>query len=427
MKQENIQYAVMRGWENLPDTTDGGDLDMWIASSRYEQMKRIIQETLTQTDGYVVSYLDNLMAPRYCFLSRDWGLQLDVCPRTLQHRCAIFLPEDFVVQNTIDYHGVKVLSPDADIYLAFIKEILNNGYSQKDEYVLNLREKLKEISLEQLKKNLNIYSDATLLMLREHVLDENRRQYPELVKAMRKDILPLINIRYLLNQLMKFRRLFCHPGYVIVVLGTDGSGKSTIIDAITPWLDEAFHKGVLYKHFRPGLLPDLGVVFHKRNANAPKVEVVDNPHSGKPSGFIGSIMRLIYYILDFMFGYFKLIWPKIAMHTNVFIFDRYYYDYYIDQRRSLMNLPKWIIRLGEIFVPKPDIVLCLGGDPEKIYARKPETSIEEVTRQTEELQHFASHRKNAEWIDTTQPIENSIRDAKTAILNMMSTRFKNVL
>lgn len=427
MKQENIPYAVMRGWEGLPDTTNGGDLDMWIASSQHEQMKRIIHEILTKTDGYVVSYLDNLMAPRYCFLSLDWGLQLDVCPRTLQHRCAIFLPEDFVAQNTIDYHGVKVLAPDADIYLAFIKEILNNGYSQKDEYVLNLREKLKEVSLDQLKKDLNIYSEATLSMLREQVLDENRRQYPELVKAMRKDILPIINIRYLRNQLMKFRRLFCHPGYVIAVLGTDGSGKSAIIDEVTPWLDQAFHKGVLYKHFRPGLLPDLGVVFHKRNANAPKVEVVDNPHSGKPSGIIGSLMRLTYYIGDYMFGYIKLIWPQIAMHTKVFVFDRYYYDYYIDQRRSLINLPKWIIRLGEIFVPKPDIVLCLGGDPKQIYARKPETSLEEVTRQTEELKRFVARRGNAVWIDTTQPIENSIRDAKTAILNMMSKRFKNVL
>ena len=44
-----------------------------------------------------------------------------------------------------------------------------------------------------------------------------------------------------------------------------------------------------------------------------------------------------------------------------------------------------------------------------------------------QLQRFAVRRKNAVWIDTTQPIENSIRDAKTAILNMMSIRFKDVL
>ncbi len=92
-----------------------------------------------------------------------------------------------------------------------------------------------------------------------------------------------------------------------------------------------------------------------------------------------------------------------------------------------MNLPRWIIRFGELFVPDPDLVLCLGGDPEKIYARKPETSLEEVTRQTEELRNFAAKRENAVWIDTTKPIEESVADAKSAILAMMSTRFKNVL
>lgn len=425
-EQEDIQYAILRGWEDVPNSMKGGDLDIWIEPSQYGYAKQIMREVLIQTHGQVVSFLDNITTPRCCCLSVNWGLQIDLHPMTPQHRCANIVPEGFIQKNTIVYNGCKVLSPDADVYLAFLKEILNNGYSQKDIYVSNLREKLKKNPLAQIKEDLSNYSDATITMLRNQVLDEKRQQYPELAKAMRKDILPIINIRYMRNQLMKWKRLFRHPGYVIAVLGTDGSGKSAIIDAITPWLNEAFHNGVTYKHLRPRLLNDIAVVLGKRKADAPKQVVVANPHSGKQSGFIGSMLRLMYYQMDYLFGYLKLIWPQIVMHTKVFIFDRYYYDYYIDQRRSLIKLPKWIIRWGELFVPKPDIILCLGGEPEKIYARKPETSLEEVTRQTEELQRFAVRRKNAVWIDTTQPIENSIRDAKTAILKMMSTRFKDV-
>lgn len=427
LEQYSIQYAIFRGWENVPNTMNGGDLDIWIEPSRYNEAKNILRRTLTQTQGHVVSYLADIMTPRCCCLSVNRGLQIDLHPIIPQHRCANIVPEGFIQKNTITYNGCKVLSPDADAYLAFLKEILNNGYSQKEKYVSNLRDKFNEISLAQIKEDLSNYSDATVTMLREQVLDENRQRYSELAKAMRKDILPIINIRYMRNQLMKWKRLFRHPGYVIAVLGTDGSGKSAIIDAITPWLDEAFHNGVTYKHLRPGLLKDIAVILGKRKADAPKQAVVANPHSGKQSGFVGSMLRLMYYQMDYLFGYLKLIWPQIVMHTKVFIFDRYYYDYYIDQRRSLIKLPKWIIRWGELFVPKPDIILCLGGEPEKIYARKPETSLEEVTRQTEELKWFAARRKNAAWIDTTQPIENSIRDAKTAILNMMSMRFKDVL
>ncbi len=427
LEQTGITYAVMRGWNDIPESMSGGDLDLCIDKDQYDKVRQIIREIQIRTDGVLISFLDNLMMPKYVLLGRDWGIQIDVCLSDVQYHCVNILPEEYIQTNTIRYNGYNVLSSEADAYLAFFKEILNNGYCQKERYVSNLRKQIKEVPLTQIKENLSNYSDETVSMLREQVLDDNRHRYPVLAKAMRKDILPVINIRYMRNQLMKWKRLFRHPGYVIAVLGTDGSGKSAIIGAITPWLDEAFHNGVTYKHLRPGLLNDIAVVLGKRKADAPKQEVVENPHSGKQSGFIGSMLRLMYYLMDYMFGYLKLIWPQIVMHTKVFIFDRYYYDYYIDQRRSLINLPKWIIRLGEIFVPKPDVILCLGGDPEKIFARKPETSLEEVTRQTEELKRFAARRKNAVWIDTTQPIENSIHDAKSAILNMMSKRFKDVL
>lgn len=427
LEKTGIPYTIMRGWDDIPMSMSGGDLDLCVGVERYEHIRNLIKQVHLIVGGELVSFLDNLMMPKYVLLGEKCGLQVDVCLSDVQYHCVNILPKGYIQANTVRYHGFNVLTTEADAYLAFLKEVFNNGYSQKDIYVFNLREKLKAMPFSEMKEDLNIYSDTTITMLRDQVLDEKRQQYPELVKTMRKDILPVINIRYMRNQLMKCKRLFRHPGYVIAVLGTDGSGKSAIIDAITPWLNEAFHNGVSYKHLRPGLLNDIAVVLGKRKADAPKQAVVANPHSGKQSGFVGSLMRLMYYQMDYLFGYLKLIWPQIVMHTKVFIFDRYYYDYYIDQHRSLINLPKWIIRIGEIFVPKPDIILCLGGAPEKIYARKPETSLEEVARQTEELKRFAARRKNAVWIDTTQPIENSIRDAKTAILNMMSTRFKDVL
>ena len=89
-------------------------------------------------------------------------------------------------------------------------------------------------------------------------------------------------------------------------------------------------------------------------------------------------------------------------------------------------MPRWVLRFGEIFVPVPDLILCLGGDPKKIYERKPETSLEEVTRQTNVLKRFCNKRKNAVWVDTTLTPEESIRLAKEAILDMLSKRFNKV-
>ena len=211
----------------------------------------------------------------------------------------------------------------------------------------------------------------------------------------------------------------------MVVLGTDGSGKTTIIDAITPWLNECFHHGVIYNHLRPNVLPDLGVLLGKKEKSENPI-VVSDPHAEKPSGLMGSLVRWGYYMLDYTIGYLKSVYPVVHTKSKVFIFDRYYYDYYVDQKRSRTSLPQLILRLGELFVPRPDLILCLGGDPQKIYERKPETSLEEVSRQTRALRKFCDKHNNAVWIDTTLLLDETLGSAKAAIMGMLTPRFKNV-
>ena len=46
-------------------------------------------------------------------------------------------------------------------------------------------------------------------------------------------------------------------GLTIAFIGTDGSGKSTIIDHVVPWLNSININGVHYEHLRPNWLPPL--------------------------------------------------------------------------------------------------------------------------------------------------------------------------
>lgn len=211
--------------------------------------------------------------------------------------------------------------------------------------------------------------------------------------------------------------------YVIVVEGTDGSGKSTIINAVTPLL-ESKYGCVKYEHLRPNYISSLGVALHKRTqTEEDKRGTVTDPHSLPPSGFLGSLFRLGYYMIDYTWGYYKKVYHS---KDTIWIFDRYFYDFMLDQRRARLNLPNCFLKLCSFFVPNPDLILCLGGDPKKIYERKPETSLEEVTRQTNVLKHFCCKRKNTVWIDTTLAPEESVRLAKEAILKMLSERFNKV-
>ena len=211
----------------------------------------------------------------------------------------------------------------------------------------------------------------------------------------------------------------------IAFLGTDGSGKSTIINAVIPILNEAFHSGVHYEHMRPNYMPSLAVAMGKKRKVEP-VTVCTDPHAGKPSGFLGSLLRLNYYMIDYTYGYFRKIYLDKSVKTHVWIFDRYYYDYLIDPQRGRIQLPEWMIRFYGLFVPTPDIIICLGTDAKKIHERKPELPLEEVERQVNKLQNFARKHKKAVWIDTGCSIEESTKQTMDAILSIMTKRFKNI-
>jgi thymidylate kinase len=200
---------------------------------------------------------------------------------------------------------------------------------------------------------------------------------------------------------------------MIAVLGTDGSGKSTLLDAIIPIVEKKMFGKVVVHHLRPDLLPPLG---RFRGVKHEPGYVCVNPHGSKPSGFAGSLFRLTYLVCDYILGYWFKVRPMLRRkEIACWVFDRYAYDILIDPLRFRIKLPIWIIRLYLKIVPRPNFVLCLGGDPEKIFARKPETSLEEVSRQMIELEKLSEGLPNARMIDTTVSIEDTIAAAMNAL------------
>ena len=96
------------------------------------------------------------------------------------------------------------------------------------------------------------------------------------------------------------------------------------------------------------------------------------------------MVRFLYYLVDYSIGYLLCCFFT-KLRSTIFIFDRYFYDYYIDQKRYRISLPNYFIKLGEYLVPKVDLIVCLGAKSEIIYNRKPETSLQEVKKQIDLL------------------------------------------
>lgn len=419
---ENINYSVLRNYESLPESCGGSDLDIFVAIQDLEIFYSLLSKAAMQTESKLVSYTADSLCPKVCYLNEKDGIQIDVFKGSISCKGYIMVPESEIVNNTIEINSIKVLNPCFGDLIAFLKEVLNNG-SCDEKYINPIKNNKEVYTKEYLTSHLSIFSHKFCDVLAECIESDSYTHYfTSIVKLGLSSLGTSPKLGR--NKFVKLDRLFHQPGYTIAVLGTDGSGKSFIINSITPILNTAFHKGVRYEHMRPNLLPSLAVLSGKKKAG--ETEVCSNPHAERPSGFIGSVFRLSYYWIDYTLGFLKKIFLDKALKTHLWIFDRYYYDYYIDQRRAKLHLPNWIIRLYGIFVPKPDLILCLGGDPEKIYARKPETSLEEVMRQTMILKEICQSQKRCVWIDTTSSPQESINQAMTAIVSALSTRFSNI-
>ena len=198
-----------------------------------------------------------------------------------------------------------------------------------------------------------------------------------------------------------------HRGAIIAFLGTDGSGKTTILGEIVPRIEELTHRKTIVHHLKPDWLPPLGRL---RGVKYEPGHVCTTPHASRPSGLVGSLLRISYLTTDYVLGY----WLKVRravrrQDTACWIFDRYAYDMEIDPLRFRLKLPGLIIWAFLKLIPAPDCLICLGGDPQKIFLRKPETDIAEVTRQVELLRQLVARHPNAHWIDTTVSLETSVQ------------------
>lgn len=416
LNSKSIHYCVLRNYQSLPESTDGSDLDILINKKDKNKFMHLFDTFIKANKLNLVSVINDKQCPKYCISNEYWGIQIDVFKGSVHFGKRELINSAILFKNTQDYQGVLVLHPKVGALLAFLKELLNNKKCDQ-KYIEDLKlqfhnQKIEEELLEQFRPEFSQYLNQHL----NHLNDGHQSALYQIAKA-----------EFKRSRLSGFKnkigRFFHKPGYTISFLGTDGSGKSTIIDNIRPLLNEAFHKKVYYEHMRPNRFPSIArLMGRKEEFSGP----VTNPHDSEPSGLIGSFLRWSYYMLDYTLGYYIKIYPKKAIRSCVWIFDRYYYDYLIDPKRGRINLPQWILKLGQFIIPEPDIIVCLGADAETIHNRKPELPLKEVERQVAALKRFCNSHKRAVWIDTGNSIEKSSTDALEAIIKVMAKRFETV-
>lgn len=162
------------------------------------------------------------------------------------------------------------------------------------------------------------------------------------------------------------------PGKMITFSGVDGAGKSTILSDLKEVLKNKYRKKVVVLRHRPSLLPILSAwILGKEKAEAKAANTL--PRQGNNLSTLSSLLRFAYYYADYLVGQW-VVWAKYLLRGYVVLYDRYYFDFIADGRRSNLSLgeklPKWLYH----FVWKPDLNVFLYAHPVFIRKRKQELS-----------------------------------------------------
>lgn len=202
----------------------------------------------------------------------------------------------------------------------------------------------------------------------------------------------------------------------VVVMGSDGSGKTTLIELVRQDLKQLIgNLKVECRHLRPGLLPPIAYMIGRHSDEGPVLE----PHGKRVFGPILSFFKVAYYGLDYVLGYWIRVRPRLSKGRTLFLFDRYYFDYFVDPARFRVSLPHCVFRFMNLFIPRPDRVVILTGDPEGLRQRKPELPLAELEAQSQRLRLLGTRLENVCWIDTNQPIENSRHELLEVVLEVL--------
>lgn len=422
--EAGIQFLVLRNYEQLPHFTTN-DIDVLVGPGRRDHAERVLIAA-AQSAGFrlhnraefatLALYFSepktNLQAHFDLFTALKWrsfdfiGCEGFLARRRMRDSFAIPAVADEAVTNLLAFM----------IYTGRVKDkyrpSITNGFRTDAEPATRLlagtygESRAKEVVAAGSQEKWSELESRTPSLRRALILRQIFGKPFRTVNSVVTDAIRLV------------RRFISPPGLTVVLCGADGSGKSTAGKAIVEGLSGTFspQKGRFF-HWKPSSFSK-----KHRTERGPATD----PH-GKPArNPLGSLCYFAFHWLEFFIGSHTAIRP-VTFRGGLVLIDRYYYDFFVDQRRYRLRVPDFVIRLGHIFIKKPDLVLLLDAPAEVLQRRKQEVSPAETQRQCAAYRSLIQSFPNGRIIDASQPAEKVAAEINRTILDFMAARTKRRL
>ena len=430
LEDARIQYCVLRDYERLPESFRS-DVDLLV---RPEDMRTVHDILARIPPGHGWLLATRVHRPglwQYFFYPgvNDDGagrfiLQLDIFCEISWKGIAL-LSSAAVLQRRVRYRSLFIPYEADEAAILLLKDLLSQGrifprYRARIPRLAAQRPGELCTTLEPIVggRMADFLVERTLLRRWDELETQANTARWELVRrALTK--LPLTQLarwmRFLwLGHLRD--KMVGRTGLFVVVLGPDGSGKTTVMTEATSLVEKLFAQSRRLA-FNFKMLPHVGdlrnwVRGRRQQADhLPGKTMLSEGPVQRPYPSFRVLASLAYHTVGYLLGYPYLFLTRRLGHLVVM--ERYVYDYFIQPR--FRRLPRWMPEAVRDVVPRPDAVIYLHGDPQLIRSRKPELPVDEIERQQCTLHDLMSRTSSGHEFDVGAPVSSVARAVALAI------------
>lgn len=304
------------------------------------------------------------------FFSNGEFLSIDLIHKLKRRNIEFASVQKILSSSKENNYGVKTPALRLDLEYCLLFYTLNRSDIPNEyfDYFQSLRnsEKKKAFNYLNVKYNLDLDSFDQLFLF----METNRNKIKLRLNRTRanKNIHFLKNtVHYILDTI---KERFSKIGFIVTFSGVDGAGKTTIISKTKVLLEDKYRKEVILLRHRPGILPILSAIKHG-SSKAEELAGTNIPRQGTNKSTFSSFLRFSYYYSDYLLGQ-VYVFIKYQLKGKIVLYDRYYYDFIADSKRSNIVLNKKVIEFLYLFINKPKLNIFLYAQPELIRSRKQE-------------------------------------------------------
>lgn len=321
----------------------------------------------------------SFMTTAQLFFADQGFLSIDIL-EAFHRKSLEYIPAAEMLEHATMVNGIRILPPAYDyLYIYLFYHLNYTGIPSKYSDLFHKCDPEREKAILALLNRLTSVKASQL----SDTFDWSNRMRRQIISFLRRsrDNRPLMRLtrwfQYVADSLSD---LFRGRGVMLTFSGVDGAGKSTILGEVRDLLEQKYRRKVVVLRHRPCLLPILSVWKYGKE-EAEKKCVSSLPRKGNNKSRLSSLFRFGYYYTDYLLGQL-LIYVRYTLRGYVVLYDRYYFDFIVDGKRSNILLRPSFIRKLYRFVYKPQLNVFLYATPEVILKRKKELTAEDITRLT---------------------------------------------